>query len=223
MLLGQALGHVDALALPARELVQVPVRQVRHAHPLHRGGHGGAVRRAQAAEPAGGGVPAHRDDVAHRERHPLRELEGLHHERGEPPVPGRALPAHFEPARGRVQHAGEGLQEGGLAGPVGPDHGHHAAGRQREGGGLDGQVVPVAQLEVLGHGQRRGGGLGDDGGGSAHGDTLLRLGVSTTARRRSARTRRLRRARSPARPARTTKNIAIGTRAMVAEAAVPRW
>ena len=224
VVLGEALGHVGALALAAGELVEVPPRQVRDLHALHGGPHDVPVLLPEPAEPPERGVPAHPDDVAHRHRHALGHADGLHHEGGALRAPPRVLAEHLQRTGGRVAQARQGGQQRGLAGAVGPDHRDQPPGRQGEVGVPDGHVRAVAQFERPGDREGRRGRRGARGEGRVHratsapGRATTGASCSRCARERTCRPRS---ASTAARTASTTKNSRIGMSAMVAEPAVP--
>ncbi|OLT09454.1 hypothetical protein BJF90_44210 [Pseudonocardia sp. CNS-004] len=125
--LGEATREPHPLQLPARQLVDRAVRQVRHPRQLHRAPHRGRPVRVVAAEPSAVRVPAEPDDVVHRQ--PRRNRTALGEQRdaarelaaGERERVDGALPLEQDiPAVGAVQ-ARERTQEGRLTAAVRPD------------------------------------------------------------------------------------------------------
>ena len=121
----QALGNEDTLALPARQLIDLPVAKVHHVHAVHGGAHRvavpAAIPRPGQAHHAPQPEAPHPHRLAGSERQAVRHLGGLQHQRH--PVPLRTgLPAEYlHAAAFCAKEAGHEVQQGGFPGTVGTD------------------------------------------------------------------------------------------------------
>ena len=127
------------------------------------------VAAAEAPHEPSGRVAPHRDGLADGEGQVLVHLGALQHVGDAArPLPGGDL----EPAGPRRQQSRQGVEQGALAGAVGPDEGGHRPGGDREGGRFEDDVAAVGELHALAGGGRRDRGA-SGGGGVGHGLRMI--------------------------------------------------
>jgi len=155
-LLREALRDEGPLALPARELVELAVGEVRDGEGLHGLVDGSPVRGPQPTERAGAGVPAHRHGLPDGDGELRVHLGGLE-DVGD--AAGALGGRHVEVPVAGVDPAADRVEEGGLPGAVRPDERGDGAVRDLERGVVQHHPGPVAEAEGRGAGGGRGRGV----------------------------------------------------------------
>ena len=122
---GEALGDEHSLALPARQLVDLPVGEVHHVHAFHGGTHCVAVPAALPQPGQAHHAPQPETSHPHRltggERQPVRHLGGLQHQRHPVPLPTSPTAKHLQVTAFDVKEASHEVQQGGFPRTVGTD------------------------------------------------------------------------------------------------------